>query len=74
MLSPAQQLAAGEHLFPQPPDMTDVHHAQQAAHEALSAPDPVCEAAIAARQQTEAGFLAALDRAELRAETELEAP
>lgn len=73
MLSPAQRLAAGEHLFPQPPDMTDVRRAQQAAHEALSAPDAEYEAAVAVMKQTEAGFLAALNRAELRAETELEA-
>ena len=72
MLTPEERLAAGEHLVPQPPDMTDVWRAQQAAHDVLSAPDAKYQAAIAARQQTEAAFLEAYDRAlarELEAET-----
>jgi hypothetical protein len=62
VVTPGQLLTAGEHLFPQPPDIADLHRAQEAAHEALSAPDAEYEAAIAARHQTEAAFLAALDR------------
>jgi len=60
--TPGQRPAAEGRLFPQPPDITDVWRAQQAAHEALSAPDAEYEAAVTARQQTEAAFLAALDR------------
>ncbi len=73
MLTPAQRLAAGEHLFPQPPDITDARRAQEAVHEAVSAPDAEYEAAVAAMQQTETAFLAALNRAVVNAETEREA-
>jgi len=73
VVTPGQRLAAGEHLFPQQPDTTDEWRAQEAAHEALSAPDAEYEAAVAARQQTESAFLAALDRADLSPETEPEA-
>ncbi len=73
MVTRGQRLAAGEYLFPQPPDITDVHRAQEAAHEALSAPDAEYEVAVAVRARTESAFLAALDRADLSAETGPEA-
>ena len=73
MLTPQKRLAAGEHLLPQPPDITDVHRVQQAVHEALYAPNAEYEAAVIAMHQTEAAFLAALDRAELSARTQAEA-
>jgi len=59
--TPGQRPAAEGRLFLQPPDITDVHRAQQAVHEALYAPDAEYEAAVAAMHQTEAAFLAALD-------------
>jgi hypothetical protein len=47
-------------VFPQPPNIVDVHCAQQASYEAAG--NRAHEAALAAREQTEAAFLAALDR------------
>jgi hypothetical protein len=61
----------GERLFPQP-ETANLHRAA-AAHEAMTAPEAVYEAAITARHKAETEFLAALDRAEVHAETEPEA-
>ena len=55
---------AGECVYPQLPDITDVHKAQQAAWDALEAgaPDEQYTVLAAARQQTETAFLRRLDR------------
>jgi hypothetical protein len=58
----ANPAGPGGCVFPQPPNIVDVHRAQQAAHEALSEPGAQYETAVTAREQTEAAFLAALDR------------
>ena len=62
----------GERLFPQP-ETANLYRAAAAAHEAMTGPEAVYEAAITARHKAETEFLAALDRAEVHAETEPEA-
>ena len=47
-------------MFPQPPNIADVHRARQASCQAAGT--PAHEAAMAVREQTEAAFGAALDR------------
>ena len=62
----------GERLFPQP-ETANLYHAAAAAHEAMTAPEAVYEAAIATRHKAETEFLAALDGAEPSTQTEPEA-
>ena len=56
----ANPAGPGGCVFPQPPNIVDVHRAQQASYQAAGT--PAHEAALAVREQTEAAFMAALDR------------
>lgn len=60
-----------ERLFPQP-ETANLYRAA-AAHEAMTGPEAVYEAAITAPHKAETEFLAALDGAEPSPETEPEA-